>query len=158
MNEHIKTLINRYNQHFECSPFNVYNVNELLPGFNEQDVPDIYIVHYSAADLGRPHDILITAGISQSDLDFKNQVPEDKKWRNEIIIYHDKVIDRDISSLAFVAALPFHDKFLIDSGGEISTAAITLIKPTALRPRQYCQQCRRIRYRAKDPALHLDHA
>jgi len=119
MNEYIKTLINRYNQHFECSPLNVYNVIELLPRFKEQGIPDIYIVHYQAEDLGRPHDILITAGVSQADLDFKSQVPEDQKWRNEIIIYHDKVIDRDISSLAFVAALPFHDKFLIDSGHTI---------------------------------------
>ncbi|SDH62512.1 Suppressor of fused protein (SUFU) [Vibrio xiamenensis] len=116
MNKYIETELKHYNLHFGSKYAKLYSNQQLSD--RHQRVPEIVIAHYSKRDTGRPHDILITAGMSSQVQTF----PEDyhqERWSTELILYLDTVTEQDIEWMVWLSSLPFIDDFALGYGHSV---------------------------------------
>ncbi|RQB77268.1 suppressor of fused domain protein [Pseudomonas aeruginosa] len=113
MSEYIETLRSKYDAHFGSEPSTVFPGHEYWD--DSAGVPAIDVFVYRKEDTGRPHDVLITAGMSRQPMDFLPTY-EGERWASELIWYFDEADRRDLQTTQWLAGLPFHDRFVLGFG------------------------------------------
>lgn len=84
MSDYIETLRSKYDAHFGSEPSTVFPGHEYWD--DSAGVPAIDVFVYRKEDTGRPHDVLITAGMSRQSMNFLPTY-EGERWASELIWY-----------------------------------------------------------------------
>lgn len=113
MDTYIETLRLKYNAHFGGEPSMAFPSCECWEASDA--VPKITAFVYRKENTGRPHDVLITAGMSRQPMDFK-PAHQGGRWASELIWYFDEASHEDIQTTIWLAGLPFHDRFALGFG------------------------------------------
>ncbi len=116
MNKYIETELKHYNLHFGAQHAKLYSNQHLAE--RHSSVPEIVIALYSKQHTGRPHDILITAGMSMQVQNFPKDYQEER-WSTELILYLEDVTEQDIEWMVWLASLPFIDQFALGYGHSV---------------------------------------